>query len=70
MMNEHEITTTDFMRYVAKRIATGLASASPDEQLNAQNDFTMHSKTLNAIEYIEFADAVRLQVAVIKAAQS
>lgn len=69
-MNEHEITTTDFMLYVVRRISAGLVSASPDEQLNAQNDFTMHSKTLNAIEYIEFADAVRIQVAIIKAAQS
>jgi hypothetical protein len=66
-MTEHEITTTDFMLYVVRRISAGLVSASPDEQLDAQNDFRQHAGQLSASEYIEFADAVRMQVALLRA---
>lgn len=58
-----EITTTHVMKAIAKRIGRKLASHSPDIQLEGQQCFSQHASAMNAYEYSEFADAVKIQKA-------
>lgn len=67
MSKQHEITPTDFMHVIAREIAHGLASASPDAQISAKERFEMHAGALSASEYGEFADAVRMYAAIERA---